>query len=338
MTGLSISVVVATYQRAQLLPSLLQSLSAQTVPASEFELVLIDDGSTTPARAVVEAHPVPYRLQLIEQANTGQAAARHRGVLAASGDIIVIVDDDMRLAPDFLERHRSWHEQGYRVALGRIESSSDLERMPLFERFHARNLEKAAAAFARGKQPRGVNLCSGNVSFRREDYLAVGGFDASLKRSEDRDLGVRLELHGAKFAFAHDASSEHNSDHASLEVWLRRAFNYGVYDLRIHRKYPQERVANPWSYLFVVNPVSRPLLLLAVAAPRVGGLLSNLVWKVSSALDDAGLEKPALSGATLVYGLEYFRGVREESGSVGKSASGLWRCLRSRDTQPSPKH
>jgi glycosyltransferase involved in cell wall biosynthesis len=327
---LTVSVVVATYNRTSKLPVLLRSLSAQSLPREDYELILVDDGSREPAKNLLEANPTPFATRLVEQTNSGQAVARDRGVREAKGDVIVILDDDMEFQPTLLENHLAWHQKGYRVVLGRIDSARDIEKMPLFERFHAEQLERHNCSLRDGARPRGVHLCTGNVSFRREDYLAIGGFDHSLKRSEDRDLGVRLELSGATLVFGDDVATVHDSDHSSLEVWLKRAYDYGVYDHRIHKKHPTLDIANPWSYLFLVSPLSRPLMLVSAAAPSVGSRLSTYGWRTSELCDQYGLKRAAIKGATFVYGLEYFRGLRHDAGSLSACLDELLSFWRTR--------
>jgi hypothetical protein len=176
------------------------------------------------------------------------------------------------------------------------------------------------------------------VSFTKKEYLAVGGFDLTLGRSEDRELGVRLEKAGARLAFAKEAVTVHRTDHTDREVWLRRAFQYGVFDLRISRLHPELEIADPWRFLFRVNLVSRPLMMLSALTPRVGGLMARAGMRALEGVDGLGFEQLAISGTTFCYGLEYFRGMREESGSATGALRGLWQYLlkRSRLEDSSP--
>jgi GT2 family glycosyltransferase len=334
-----VSVVVATYNRHELLVKMLGDLVRQDVPASDFEVVLVDDGSITPARAFLEVQSWPFALRIFEQENAGQAAARDRGVRAAEASVIVVIDDDMELPPHFLSAHLAQHDAGFEVVLGHIRASPDLRKRPLFERFHAKFTDGMIDTGRRGEAIRGAWLCTGNVSFRRDAYVAVGGFDRALARSEDRDLGIRFEESGARITFAEMAYTTHHSDHESLEVWLRRARLYGVYDSRIAKKHARLAYVDPWRFLFEVNPLSRPLLLLAITVPPIGHLLSKAAMATSQALDARGLESVAIRGTTLVYGLEYFLGVRDEAGSLLASFRNLARYVRKAITAaPSRKH
>lgn len=324
-----VSVVISTFNRLPLLQELLDALAAQTLAPERFEVLVVDDGSLKPVAPELEKRRDPYPLTVITQLNAGAAAARHAGIMKATGDVMVITDDDMLVPTDFLAEHLAAHDAGHTLVLGQIAADPTLGEKPLFERFHAEQLAKFVARYR--EQPtavRGVMVCTGNVSFRRAAYLAVGGFDKSLSRSEDRELGVRLQKAGARLYFAEKARTTNRSDHTDLSVWMRRNYNYGVYDSRIHHKHPDRLDADPWHFLFLVNPVSRALLLTAVAAPPVGRLLSRTAYLAAQAVDKAralhpAFERVAIAGATLTYGLEYFRGVREEAGSLRKALKDL---------------
>lgn len=324
-----VSVVISTFNRLPLLQELLDALGKQTLGADRFEVVVVDDGSQEPVAPVLGQRRDPFPLTVLTQVNSGAAAARHAGIMKSGGEVVVITDDDMLVPPEFLAEHLAAHDAGNTLVLGHIAADQTLGDKPLFERFHAEQLSKFVARYK--DQPtavRGVMVCTGNVSFRRADYLAVGGFDRDLARSEDRELGVRLQKAGAKLYFAEKARTTNRSDHTELSVWLKRNYNYGVYDSRIHHKHPDRLDADPWHFFFLVNPVSRGLLLTAVASPEVGKLLSRAAYLAAETVDRAravhpAFERVALAGATLTYGLEYFRGVRDEAGSLGKALKDL---------------
>ncbi len=327
-----ISVVIATYNRADLLVDLLRDLAHQTLPLDDFEVIVVDDGSADPPRPRLEALELPYALTILEQQNKGPAAARHAGVLRASAPIIVILDDDMSIEPSFLEEHLASHRAGNTLVLGHIvlDQKEDAPK-PLFERFHAAQLMGFLEGMRDGRiVPRGAYVCTGNVSFRRDDYLAVGGFDPTLDRAEDRELGVRLEKAGARLAYCDAARAHNRSDHTDIRIWYNRNFRYGIADARIAEKHPDVELIDPWRFLFEVNPVSRPLLLLAAMAPRLGLVLSRAAMDVAMGVDRLGSERIAIAGATLAYGLDYFRGVREEAGSLTNTARGFYAYLHKR--------
>lgn len=320
-----VSVVISTFNRLPLLLELLDALERQTLPAERFEVVVVDDGSRVPVAPALEQRKRPYTLTVVTQQNGGAAAARHAGVVKATGDVVVITDDDMMVPPEFLAEHLAAHEAGHTLVLGHMVPEDTVLDKPLFERFHIDTITRFVERFR--EHPTEVNgtaVCTGNVSFRRQEYLRIGGFDLSLDRSEDRDLGIRLQEAGAKLYYADKARTTNRTDHTDLSVWMRRNYNYGICDARIAHKHPERLDADPWAYIFMVNPVSRPLLLTAVAVPPVGKALSRAAYRVASVVDQGrrlhpAFERVAIAGATLSYGLEYFRGVRAEAGSLGSA-------------------
>lgn len=309
-SSLAVSVIIATYQRNESVLELLGQLAGQTLARDTFEVIVIDDGSAIPAAPVLEAAALPMRLAVLTQSNAGPAAARHRGILSAVGSLIVIIDDDMRVLPDFLASHLAAHAgRGHHVVLGRLRAQPGAS-LELFDRLHLDLLDKLARDFAADpKALRGSSLYTGNVSFRREEYLHIGGFDPAFRISEDAELGIRLQESGATFALSDEAQSFHASDHTSVRKWMTRSVAYGRTDASVSDKHPRIPTANPWRFLYLVNPVSRPVLLTSALAPSLTAPIAWLAMWASQLCAAVGLERVALAGTTFTFGIQYFRGL-----------------------------
>jgi GT2 family glycosyltransferase len=280
-------------------------------------VVVVDDGSPQPVSEWLPGLHIPCRVTAVRQANGGAPAARHRGVLEARGEVLVITDDDMQVPPEFLAAHLAQHApESRRAVVGRIRSSSKLSEMPLFERFHADLLDRWGS-----RRLGGDALCTGNLSLRRSDYLAVGGFDAALERAEDIDLGIRLEQSGVEVVFSEEAFSIHDSDHTDFAVWRRRVVSYGRCWTQISRKYPRLVQADPWRAFFGNALVKRPFVTAALMFPRLGGVLSGAVQRAALGVDRLGFERLALRLTSLLSDLEFFRGVRKETGTLAVTVS-----------------
>jgi Glycosyltransferases involved in cell wall biogenesis len=94
-----VSVVVPTYNRAQLLPRALQSALSQT--HATLEIIVVDDGSTDSTREVVgRIADADSRVRYVHQANQGLAGARNTGIATAQGDYVTFLDSDDELCPD----------------------------------------------------------------------------------------------------------------------------------------------------------------------------------------------------------------------------------------------
>jgi GT2 family glycosyltransferase len=312
-----VSVVMATYNRLALLSRLLQQLARQTLPPSDYEVVVVDDGSKEPVQGPLEAlaKELPYTLRVESQKNAGAAAARHRGLMVARAEIVVITDDDMQVPEDFIQRHMEQHPPGSRnVVLGRIDPDPELSGMPLFERWYAYLHERLAERLQQ-EGAHGWNMYTGNVSFRREDYVAVGGFEKSLKQSEDMELGIRLEKAGCRVRFCKDSYVLHGSDHTSFEKWLARAHHYGITDSALVKRHPEVLAVNPWRMFFEMNLLAQPLLASAVALPGPTRAVTDALMGVAKLADRMGLERVAFKSTSVAYTMEYLRGARADAGS-----------------------
>ncbi|HVH47898.1 MAG TPA: hypothetical protein VM925_36440, partial [Labilithrix sp.] len=215
------------------------------------------------------------------------------------------------------ERHIASGDVTRSVVLGRLRPDAKLADMPLFERFYARVMANQNDALASGATPvRGHNIYTGNVSMPRELFLRAGGFDPAFRALEDEELGVRLEKAGARFSFANDAESIHGSDWTSMKKWMDRAHRDGIYQTKLSKKHPDMPESSPWRFLPNLNPVSRPFMALSLAAPTAASVVAGAAIRTASAFDKIGLEPVAIAGMTFVYGIQYYRGVRQETGSA----------------------
>jgi GT2 family glycosyltransferase len=317
-----VSVVVATYRRSGTIAPLLRDLAAQQFPSGMpasgmtvegLEVVIVNDGGPVAVHAEVPAD-LPFRVRVVERPNGGPAAARHTGIRLSSGSSIVIVDDDMRLDPTFIAGHLAALEGGADVVYGVIEGTDHDDS--LFTRFHQRHIDLWLTDMRSGGVPRGDHLCTGNVAFTRSAYDRVGGFDRSLVRCEDRDLGIRLEFADATFAFAPDARSVHRSDHVDVGQWRRRSAIYGASDAVIANKHPGHAELSPWAFLSVLPSVSHPFLALIAMAPALAGPAGTLVYRAAQLLDKGAKHEHAVRLAGLTYGIEYYRGAGTQWGGV----------------------
>ena len=172
---MKMSVVIATRNRAALLEGALASLRAQ-LGAPEIEAIVVDNGSSDDTRAVAERHGATYRFE----AQPNRALARNVGIAAATGEIVLFVDDDVVLPPYFVAAHARTHGAGIfpLVVTGPIINvpSADVRPVPTF-------VNGSNAYF-----------CTCNVSVPRSALDAVGRFDESFDKYgwEDTELGVRL--------------------------------------------------------------------------------------------------------------------------------------------------
>ncbi len=184
------SVVVPTRDRPHQLGRCLAALERQT--ASDFEVIVVDDGSANPA-AVEEVVRDRPQVRLVRQAGAGPAAARNRGVRAARGTYICFTDDDCEPQPEWVERLAGSLSGGAAAAAGVTLSGSP--QNPLAE---ASELIAAALSFPAHNGGEGLPFAPSNNLGCRTDLLTAIPFDETfpVAAGEDRDWCARLRAAG----------------------------------------------------------------------------------------------------------------------------------------------
>lgn len=321
------SVVLATYNRKEPLRRLLATLARQSLPRSDFEVIVIDDGSREDATPVAMAFADAIQIRVHRQANTGVALARQHGVERARGRIVIFIDDDILTASDFVTQHVALHDgHDDRVVMGELLPDPNLRNMPLFERYHAFMQEKAARRYSETGTFSGHDVYTGNLSMPRELFFSAGGFDPAF-HIEDVELGVRLEKVGARFVFSREVATVHASDHTSLDSWLARSIKDGRDWVRLARKHPTVPVVSPWRFFANANPIARSFFSAVVVAPKAAPTLARLAFLGARRADALGWNRGMLSAMTLLYGIQYFEGVRRETGTL-RAVLGDYRTWR----------
>lgn len=320
-----ISVVLPTYNRAGRLSRLLGDLERQTLAPTAFEVVVWVDGSTDETGEVVDAwrERAAFALRVHEGPNRGQATARHEAILRAAGPRVLMVDDDMELAPVLLEAHlrAAVGDPGRAIVVGRIHPAAGWRRRPLHEVVREHSLDD-------GHRPRrgsGAGLdasamLGGNVSVPRALYLAVGGFDLSLRLDEDRDLALRLERAGGVFVRAGDAWTVHHSDVGGYGQWEARQREYGRAAVRIWAKHGRDPFAHPLRNFVNGSRANRLAVRLLARDDRSARAGAFVLRSAGEALFRLGLLTPAIATHKAIQAVQYHVGVRQELGS--------WRGLR----------
>ena len=240
---LKISVVIPTYQRRESVRGLLKALCDQTMPATDYEVIVSIDGSTDATREMVEEFEAPYNLQALWRPNQGRATACNTGIKAARGEILVFLDDDMEPSPGFLEAHYQAHQDephlGWGI-IGAVPIRYDRNSPPVVrfvgEKFN-RHLENLALP---GREFKLRDFYSGNFSIRREILTLLNGFDEdfTLYGNEDLELSVRLKKNGITLKFSREALAyqSYNKNFAGL---IRDNIAHGQTSVLLATKHPE---------------------------------------------------------------------------------------------------
>ncbi|MBI5650364.1 MAG: glycosyltransferase family 2 protein [Chloroflexi bacterium] len=235
MTSPQFSVIIPVYNHAAFLAETLQSVLAQTY--RDFEIVIVNDGSTDDPGAVVKQFH-DARIKFIEQENRGATAARNTGMRAARGEAIAFLDADDRWHPEKLEQHAAFLARHSEIGASynaRFELNYSAETV--------RELWRPPRSVTLSDLVLGFPFAPSDLIVRREWAFRVDLFDERYRfYGDDLDFFCRLALAGCAFA------------------GINRALNY--------RKYHSKRVIHKLAECvrFALEPLERTF-----ADPRCPG-------------------------------------------------------------------
>lgn len=234
---LRVSVIIPTYNEALHVGECLESLLNQSIPADEYELILVDDGSKDNTVQLLQGYveKYPSRIKFFQQQHGGPALARNFGAKQARGKVLAFLDADMNFSLDFLEKLVVPIEKG--EALGTFT----------LDEFVANVGNKWARSWSicyylpvDRRVPENLTEEEGNVfrAIGRDTFLSVGGYDSSGYH-DDRSVAEKLGKPARRipnaicyhynpgsakevFASAHWIGKS-DQQPTSLKEWLRRS-------------------------------------------------------------------------------------------------------------------
>ncbi len=220
-----LSVVIPSWNDLPQLKRCLTSLRQQDLTREQFQIVIVDDGSTDGTADWLRRQSDVTAVVL--EHNSGRSAARNAGLRQATGEQIVFLDADLTVPEDYLSTHLEQAESGV-VSLGRIRFAEDSGRTG-FQRY----METRGAFKHRDGSslpPRYFVTCNAMVPHVLLD--SVDGFDERMRQwgGEDMDMGLRLAQKGARFSFNSRALAYHHQQR-SFENHLRNMEVFGQHNL-----------------------------------------------------------------------------------------------------------
>ncbi len=191
---MKISMIIATYNRGEKLQRTLESIANQTLAASEWEAVIVNNNSVDDTAEVFErfvARHQELNLRMVEEKRQGLSWARNKGIEEAWGEIIAIIDDDEEVNPEFLEVYVDFFERHPEVSMAggkvvpRYEREGDAGGRPRWmSRFTERPIAGTLDLGPCEKPFKGRNYpAGGNMAIRRSAFENYGMFNTSLGRT-----------------------------------------------------------------------------------------------------------------------------------------------------------
>lgn len=228
-----ISLVVCTYNRASLLDLCLQQLLKQTPPSSSFEVIVVDNNSPDNTKAVVANHARDrVNVRYILETKQGLSHARNRGFQEAVAEYVAYIDDDAKVAEDWLEK-----------ALGILrDHQPDVFGGPIYpfyltpkpewfkDSYEIRIHQPQTGWFATGSSG---YLSGSNICFRKSLLQEYGGFNPKLGMSgtelgygEETEIVQRALKEARKIYYSLDLKVYHLVPEHKMQLWYHLYSNY----------------------------------------------------------------------------------------------------------------
>ena len=240
---LDLSLIIATYNRAEQLMLTLGSVATQSHPAQRWECIVVDNNSKDDTRQRVEAfaaeHP-ELNIRYVFEQNQGLSYARNRGIEEANAEILAFVDDDETIVEDFVAAYvelftknaQAMSAGGKIVAhypTGRPRWMSKYAEQPIA---NPMDFGQRVMPFPKGRIPGG-----GNMAMRRSVFERIGVFDTTLGRTgksliggEESDLFERMASLDMKCYYVPRAVMYHiiPAEKLTDDYFCRLAYNTGL--------------------------------------------------------------------------------------------------------------
>lgn len=252
------SVIIPVYNRIDEVDDLLGSLAKQTCP--DFEVIIVEDGSTQPCRQVVERYAGSVDVKYYYKTNEGRSIARNYGMERAVGSYFIFFDSDCVIPSDYFER------------LDQALAARPLDCFGGPDAAHAsftptqKAINHAMTSFLTTGGIRGGKVSlerftprTFNMGYSRSVYQRVGGFREMF--SEDIDMSTRIRQAGFSIGLIHEATVYHKR-RVDLRKFLRQVYVFGMSRITLYLLYPDSlKLVHCLPALAVVGGVA--LLLLA---------------------------------------------------------------------------
>lgn len=234
-----ISVVVPAYNAQETIGKCLDCLQGQDYDKDQYEIIVVNDGSTDNTVEIIER----YEVMLHSQQNQGPAAARNMGAQLARGEIILFTDSDCSPNPQWLSEMVTPFEDPEIVA---VKGAYITDSKTLISKLAQLEFEERYIMLTKAGKTDMIDTYSAGV--RRDAFLALDGFDTSFPtaNNEDTEFSYRLAELGKKMVFNGKAIVSH--EHAeSFRDYCRTKFYRGYWRMVVYRNFRSKMMQDTYT-------------------------------------------------------------------------------------------
>jgi glycosyltransferase involved in cell wall biosynthesis len=232
------SVIIAAYNAINTIELCLNALTQQSIDKKEYEIIVVDDGSTDRTSDIVKQFPFKY----FWQENQGPAAARNKGAQEARGEIILFTDADC--IPQY-----NWTEEMVRPFddsnVMAVKGAYKTHQKALTARFAQVEFEER---FEMLKKVVSIDMVDTySAGYRRSIFLSLGGFDPSFPVANNEDLSYKMSQASYKMVFNPNAVVYHLNHPDSIKRYVRLKFWRGYWRMVVYKKYPNKMLKDSYT-------------------------------------------------------------------------------------------
>lgn len=237
-----VSIVIPTYNRKAFLLETLASLTKQSYPATKLEVIVVDDGSTDGTHEIA-SEQFPFLLRYIYQSNQGSAAARNTGGRNASGKLLIFLDDDMWIEPEYVMGLVEDHQHhSHIVGMGSLRPFLP-DAPSIFAKINTEITEHTKIGSNVGFVDF-TECVTNNLSVERDDFFEIGMMQDVAGDGPtwwgDVDFGYRAAQKGFRFLRSDKAICVHRDYSCQdLTVASIRAYNIARLAVPLFHKHPK---------------------------------------------------------------------------------------------------
>ena len=244
------SIIIPVYNRPEEVDELLESLSEQTY--LDFEVLLIEDGSTEKCNLVAEKYKDDINIRYYYKENSGRSETRNYGMEKAEGDYFVFFDSDCVIPPFYFEKIKKTLDSNYTDSYGgpdkADESFTDLQKAISFSMTSF--LTTGGIRGSKGVKMEKFVPRTFNMGFSKEVYEKVGGFKDMF--GEDIDLSLRIRDNGYTCQLISDAYVYHKR-RVDLRSFYRQVHVFGMARISLYLLHPSSlKLVHTLPALFII--------------------------------------------------------------------------------------